>query len=104
MGVVQDVLNAQNVFGRMQPGTPGYWQVWGARVYDIEPGDLVMTKNKEGKYLEYEVGACVRRGDRWDIVQPGFRTPQGEQFALGALMSIVLLRRGAHHTLAGSVR
>jgi len=97
----------------MEPGTEGYWKVWGARVADVRPGDLVMLKysDEPGTVFSYVVGERVRRPEYqgrpvlMDTVRPKFSDQvTGEEFTIGAMQPIVLLRWGTHNTLADSVR
>ncbi len=108
---VTDALDAQ---GTLQPGTEGYWKVWGARASDIRPGDLVMVKNQDNVISEYEVldyAPRGREGTMMDLIRPRFRAPAksagagtGQLFSVGAMQAVVVLRKGTHHTLAESVR
>ena len=98
-----DQLAAQ---GDLQPGEEGYWQVWGARVGDIKPGDLVMLKYSDApEPSEYQVAEAAPRGDGhlMDTVRPRFLATSGELFTVGALQPIVVLRKGTRHTLAESI-
>ena len=96
-------LDAQ---GALEPGTEGYWQVWGARTQDIQPGDLVMIRYEDTGISEFEVAELAPRGDGdlRDTIRPRFRAATGELFHVGALQPVVVMRKGTHHTLAGSVQ
>lgn len=87
--------------GRIPPGTPGWWRVWGASVQDIAPGDLVATLS-DGELswsLVHELFTARAYPLRHGLVTDG-----GERFTLGALVPVVVLRRGTHHVLSGSAR
>lgn len=81
---------------RLQPGTPGFWKVWGASVHHVRPGDLVLSK----------VGDEVQV----DLVQdlfPAKAAPcrvgfvvDGERVTIGALVPVIVLRWGTKNTLA----
>jgi hypothetical protein len=85
---------------RMEPGTEGWWQVWGACVRDIRPGDAVAFAHDGVTEWHYVEDTFVAKNApiRWGIVE------DGERYTLGAFTPIALLRRGTHHTLAASVR
>lgn len=84
---------------RLEPGTPGWWRVWGARVDDIRPGDIVMVKtaNDEVETLFIEDTFPAKSIARYGIVVGG------ERSTLGRLCPIVLVRRGTHNTLSDSI-
>ena len=94
----------------LQPGTEGYWTVHGARAYDIEPGDLVMSGWKDEddpdikRHAEYEVVELAPWGDLRDSCRVRFLTTAGQFRSVGMLQPMVLLRHGSHGTLAASVR
>jgi hypothetical protein len=103
----------------LQPGTEGYWKVWGASVRDITPGDLVILKYSDGEVCEYEVSAYVPRVERGNTVSDDLaarghtgggihydqlRPTDGELFTVGALQRIVLLRKSTHNILSEYVR
>ena len=84
--------------GVLQPGTPGYWQVWGASARDVRVGDLVIARweNEDGTHSleEYEIAEVTH----------GFPTrcvaTDGRKFWLGALQRLAVLRQGTHNTLS----
>jgi hypothetical protein len=96
--------------GRIEPGTEGYWPVYGARALDIEPGDLVMSGWKDEddpaikRHAEYEVVDMSSFGDLRDSCRVRFLTTAGQLRSVGMLQPMVLLRRGTHSTLCSSVR
>jgi hypothetical protein len=81
--------------GALQPGTEGWWQVWGAVPGDLEPGDYVLMKDDE--FLVQDV-FVAKSPARIGIVV------DGERLTLGLLCRVVILRRGTHGTLSRSVR
>jgi hypothetical protein len=84
---------------RIQPGTDGWWKVYGARVADIRPGDYVFTRDDlDGFLVEDTYTNEGWRGFRAGIVV------DGERMSIGTLCPIVLLRRGTKGTLADSIR
>lgn len=86
---------------RMQPGTQGWWKVWGARVSDIKPGDLVISKNKDGEYcVDLIEDFCMTTSYP---IRHGF-VIAGERTSFGALTAVVVLRQALHNILADSVR
>ena len=87
--------------GRLAPGTRGWWQVWGAGVRDVRAGDLVLGKREDGDQQAMLIDELY--DSPLAPMRQGFMA-DGERFTLGALCPIVLLRRGTHHTLAGSLR
>lgn len=86
---------------RIQPGTQGWWKVWGARVRDIKPGDLVVSKTDDGEYevdLIEDVYTPKNHPLRWGFIIAG------ERVTMGALHSVIVLRQALHNILAESVR
>ncbi len=83
---------------RLQPGEPGWWQVWGASVPDIRPGDYVLTKVEEFYVQDTFVPEGLRAYTSLGLVT------DGERSVIGRLCPIVLLRPGTRNTLSDSVR
>lgn len=83
--------------GEIAPGTQGYWKVWGARPCDIRTGDLIMTK--DGDDVRYDL-ILDRFAAKAAPIRQGLVNAEGEQFTLGALTPVIVLRPGTHHTLA----
>jgi hypothetical protein len=102
MGVIETALAAQ---GTIKPGTDGWWQVFGARAQDIHPGDMVLIKDADNNFAEYQVQALTPRGEGhlMDVVRPRFLATDGTHFTVGALQACSVLRRGTHHILADSI-
>ena len=92
-GIVTEILDAQGV---LQPGEKGFWKVWGARIYNIRAGDLLMFKGRDGTTQECQVESV----DHTEIVCPKVVATDGREFRLGALMPIILLRQETHNILA----
>lgn len=105
--------------GSLEPGTPGYWEVWGASARDIRPGDLVMSGWKDRDdpsvihHAEYEVAemapwgmSTVRPGepDLRDSCRVRFLTTAGTFASVGMLQPLALLRPGTHNTLSDYAR
>ncbi len=112
----------------LQPGEDGYWQVWGASIRDIQPGDLVMLKYSDGETGMYEVEAYAPREARvidgrpntafddmmarghtgeglsYDQLRPRFKATDGELFSIGAMQPFALLRKSTHNILSDYVR
>jgi len=82
--------------GVLQPGEPGWWKVWGASVQDVRAGDIVITRTGTF-HVEalFEAKSVARQG----IVVNGQPQTIGRMFG-----PIVVVRKGTHNTLAGSVR
>ena len=99
--------------GRLQPGMPGYWPIWGARAYDIRPGDLVMTKADDddddetgfGGYHEFIVGEPAPWGDLRDSCRARFvnTAEAGGFFSVGMLQPCQLWRQDTRNRLADSL-
>ncbi len=105
MGVISDALDAQ---GALQPGTEGWWQVYGARAQDVRPGDMIMMQSSDQpEPVEFQVQDYAPRDapgkDLRDVVRPRFLATDGTHRHIGALQPIVVLRRGTRHTLADSI-
>jgi hypothetical protein len=80
---------------RLEPGTEGWWKVWGARARDIRPGDYVLTSDEE--FFVQDVFAAK------SIARLGI-VCDGERSTIGLLCPVVILRRGTRHTLSESAR
>lgn len=91
-------LEAQD---RLEPGTPGWWKVWGATPRDIRSGDIIMHKDGDQVVTEYVEDTFTAKAAPLRI---GYVINDGQRFTLGALTPIVLLRKGTHNTLSDSVR
>jgi hypothetical protein len=103
------VTGALDEQGRLEPGTEGWWRVWGASARDIRPGDLVMTgwRNSDGSsgHGEHTAGEPAPWGDLRDSCRVRFTDAvTGELFSVGMLQPMALLRRGTHNTLSDYVR
>ena len=86
--------------GAIAPGTTGWWKLWGASVRDIRTGDLVLVKAGEAQEVILVDGTFTAKAAPLRL---GFRAG-GEEFTLGALNPVVVLRHGTGHKLADSVR
>lgn len=80
--------------GAIQPGTPGWWKVWGARPQHIRKGDLLLLP-ENGTELIADTFVAKAAPLRF-----GFVNAEGDRFTIGALAPIVLLRRSDHNVLA----
>jgi hypothetical protein len=105
---VSALIDAQGI---LQPGEPGYWQIWGANITHAEEGDLLLVRweDKEtppnvtiGEYII----ASIDPDPPWCPVITAASTtdppypPNGERFRVGMGQRITLLRQGTHNTLA----
>jgi hypothetical protein len=83
--------------GKLEAGTEGWWQVWGASPHHIKGGDIILTKGSgddiDTLYVE-DTFTAKAAPMRVGIVI------NGNKETLGALCPIILLRRGTHNTLA----
>jgi hypothetical protein len=83
--------------GPIPPGTPGWWQVWGAQVRHIRPGDLVISKAGdevlEASFIQ-DTYLAKASPLRWGVLV------EDRRMTFGALTAIVLLRRDTHNLLA----
>lgn len=78
--------------GAIDPGTEGWWRVWGAQPRHIRPGDLVV--DADGWFLVTEAGPSTNG------LQFGVVTAEGERFWFGLLHRVNVVRRGTKNTLA----
>lgn len=85
--------------GALQPGSEGWWKVWGASVRHIRTGDLVATLSEDGERELDWMLIQDRFGAKAAPLRQGF-VVDGERVTLGALAPVVVLRRGTHNTLA----
>lgn len=80
-----------------QPGEAGYWQVWGATVHHVQPGDLMMSRNDDGSinvdYVE-DVYTPKNHPLRWGFIVAG------KKVTLGAFTPITVMRPSTHNLLA----
>lgn len=86
----REAWSAYESQGLTQPGTNGWWKVWGARVVDIRPGDMVLSLNEA--LNEYEV----------DIIEDLYLAKNaplyygviinGQRVIFGALSHVIVLR------------
>jgi hypothetical protein len=84
--------------GRIAPGTPGWWQVWGAGPHHIRPGDLVLWADHKTKAQE-----CLLVEDTYESSAAPVRVGlvvDGKRSSLGALTPIIILRQDTRHRLA----
>jgi hypothetical protein len=88
--------------GVKQPGTYGFWQVWGARTQDIRPGDLLLSRKGETNEVctDYVTDVFTAKSSS----RAGFIDADGNRFTIGILAPMILCRWGTHGTLADSVR
>lgn len=70
--------------GNLQPGTEGWWPVWGASVLEVQVGDVVIDSS--GAYEVYGMLGST-------LTKRGFSTSEGEIWA-GFLARIKILRKG----------
>lgn len=83
--------------GSLDPGTEGFWKVWGATPHTVLPGDLILIKDL-GEVTE-ELIAEVFEAKAYPA-RAGFINAEGETFTYGALAPLVVLRWGTRHILA----
>ena len=92
-------LNEWTAQAALQPGTAGWWEVWGATPAAIKAGDIVALATPPGEeadifYVEDVYTAAAAPMRRGLVVN-------GERVTIGALCTVAgLFRRGTHHTLA----
>jgi hypothetical protein len=82
---------------RLEPGTPGYWKIWGASVRHIIPGDIVLMKDGDTTITEFITGTFTAKAAPMRF---GLVDAKGEKFTLGALTPVIVVRWGTHNTLA----
>lgn len=83
---------------RLEPGTPGWWRVYGARPQDIRIGDLVVFTDET---VEVATIREAKSGCGVFITTVGDSWLNG--FTLGYLnRSFAVVRQGTHNMLAGS--
>lgn len=77
----------------LQPGEPGWWEVWGASPQDIRPGDLVLLKGGDSIFVQ-DTFLAKAHPIRVGLIS------DGEKCTLGVLCPIALIRQGTRNTLA----
>lgn len=82
---------------RLEPGTPGYWKVWGAKVRHIRTGDILLSKDGDKVVTDYITGTFESKAAP---VRVGLLDAEGNKFTLGALTPVVIVRWATHHILA----
>lgn len=90
---VRAEIEAQGV---LQPGEPGWWEVWGASPQDVRTGDYLLFGDGEEMYIQY----AERASNGWQVRYQR----DGEWYRMGLGCRLVLLRRGTRHTLSDTVR
>lgn len=100
MGIIENALDAQ---GTIQPGTEGWWRVFGACAKDIRVSDMVMVEYADTGVREFMVSELAPTGDISDVIAPRFLATDGNRYRVGALQKVVVLRRGTRHILADSI-
>jgi hypothetical protein len=82
--------------GALQPGTQGWWEVWGASPRHIKPGDLLVDIEDGETCVSYIQDTYIPKNSplRVGLVIDDARVN------IGALCPIVLLRQGSHNFLA----
>jgi len=79
----------------LEPGTPGWWQVWGATVRDVSPGDFVVTRTDDFFVQDvYDARSAARLGVVVD----------GQRETIGRMCPVAVLRRGTRATLSEHAR
>jgi hypothetical protein len=101
LGIVMRTLDVQ---GAMQPGTEGYWQVWGAVAADLQKGDLFIAKFPDGEVLQDQVNEIVHEDNLFDYTRKRYINQDGQDRAVGLLVRVWVFRRGTHHILSPHVR
>lgn len=82
--------------GSIAPGTEGLWKVWGARLAEVRPGDLILIKEGEGSKFLLIQGTFEAKARP---AREGFFA-DGESFTYGALAPVIVLRWGTGHHLS----
>jgi hypothetical protein len=86
-----------------EPGTWGFWEVWGAVPRDLRPGDVLLCKvrDTDETSVDYvaEVVGLGPSGARLNYVNQ-----DGKTMSIGLLAPVVVVRWGTHGTLSDSVR
>lgn len=100
MPPVTTALDAQ---GTLEPGQTGYWRIYGARISDARPGDLLMVKPKDGEITEHEIKEIVTESGMLSAMYVRFIDVTGEDIRIGRLCPVIVLRKGTHHVLADSI-
>src|ERR1051325_6212146 len=92
---ITELLDKQ---GRIEPGTPGLWKVWGACARHIRVDDMVMLKwPDDPEHYEYEVAKIEPAKTPWNF---RLTSKAGETVVVGDLQPIILMRMDTHHMLA----
>jgi hypothetical protein len=96
---ITDALDAQ---GTIQPGTEGWWRVWGACINDIRQNDMIMVKPQNGEITEHVVTRIIPEDGMLDAIYLRFIDADGEDIRIGRMCSVIILRRETQHTLSES--
>lgn len=81
----------------LTPGQEGYWKVWGARVSNIRPNDIILTKQGDDSVCNFITDTFTSKAYP---MRMGFVDENGERFTLGAMSSVVVVRLSTHNILA----
>jgi hypothetical protein len=86
--------------GALPPGTPGYWKVWGAKASHVRTGDIILSKSGDATHTDYVSGTFESKSAP---MRRGFLDADGNQFTVGALAPIIVMRWSDHNLLAGDL-
>lgn len=83
--------------GRKEPGTEGFWRVWGACWRDLRAGDVLMAKNRDTDEVgvDYVAEVLEPRMGRFRYVDQN-----GVTMSCGMLAPIEVLRWETKNTLS----
>ena len=111
-GPVMQRLYDQEDAGDVKPGDKGWWRVWGARAFDIRPGDLVMSGWKDDgedgeiimRHAEYEVMEMASFTQKtMNTLRVGFIASNGKFGSVGMMQPMQLVRWTDGNKLAESI-
>lgn len=95
----QEAVDHVKTMPAKQPGTEGFWQVWGARPHHLRPGDVLISKVRDTGEVEVDFVADLFLAQ--SAARRGFVNQDGKRLTVGIMAPVVILRWGAHGTLAG---
>jgi hypothetical protein len=88
--------------GRKEPGTWGFWRVYGATPLTLRAGDILLSK--VGDTDEVEADYVAERFTAKSAVRVGFVNQDGKRLTIGMAAPVIICRWGQHSTLDERVR
>jgi hypothetical protein len=96
-----EAITAFETQGRLEPGTEGFWTVWGARAWDMKAGDILLSKVADTD--EVEVDYIAETFKAKSPVRQGFVNQDGKRLTVGVGAPIIIVRWDTRGRLAEGI-